>query len=643
MKIQDEICKSGKIFLGLNYWSSRDAIHMWENWDPYVIEEDLKVIKEYGVTHLRIFPLWSYFQPICALRSNDKVIEYAFSDGPLPNTEAGQAGVSEEACKRFEEFCAIAEKYELKLIVSLITGHMSFRYFAPPALDGKNLVGDPTAIKWELRFIKYFVKRMAKHSSIVSWDLGNECSGFARNNGLNTPDEAYVWCDALSNAIRVSDPSRPVITGFDTVPIEQEAFNIFDVAESADIHTVHTYNIFQTKNSPLVSMRSILHSSMLCRLYSDVGKLPTFLQEIGSIGYTNCSKKTEADFFRALALSSLAYNCFGVMWWCAFDQGDMDYPPYDWNTIGSDYGFFTADRKPKPIAKECQKLSALLNGLPFDILPSLKSDAVCILSRNSPNPFAILNSAFCLALQSNLNISFAHATKKLPDAPIYMFPSIDQNHSICKRHLDKLLKKVKDGASLYLSLGEGLFRGLPELTGVTIAFREKTNQTETVTFKGKKINVKADYKYIIESCDAEVLATANDGRPVYVKNRYGNGYVYFSTIPIEKYLSVNEEFCLGRETDFPLWYSPLYECVKDNHAVNTASHLLRVTEHQTGSDSRLVIAVNYSSDNIESDLILKEGWKLSDVYYGSCNGKRISADACDGAIFRIEKTPSPLV
>lgn len=635
MKNLSKICKNGNLFLGLNYWSSRDAIRMWENWDSSVIEEDLKIIKEYGITHLRIFPLWSYFQPIYALRSNDRIIEYAFADGPLPDTEAGRAGVSEEACQHFEEFCAIAEKYNLKLIVGLITGHMSFRYFAPPALEGKNLVNDPTAIKWELRFIHYFVKRMSKEKAIVGWDLGNECNGFAKTNGLDSPDEAYVWCSALSYAIRTSDPTRPVITGFDTIPIEQEAFNVFDIAETADVHTVHTYNIFQTKNAPLISMRSILHSSVLCRMYRDIGKIPTFLQEIGSIGYTNCSKKTEAIFFRALVLSAWAYNCFGVMWWSAFDQGNMDYPPYDWNTIGSDYGFFTCDRKPKPIAEICKKVIETLSHSKLKELPQLKTDAVCILSRNVPNPFAMANTAFCLSLQADVNMSFAHATVELPDAPVYMFPSIDQNHSICKRHLNKLLEKVKNGASLYLSLGEGLFRELPEITGVTIAYRQKTNSPETVTLKSTKFKLKADYKYIIESCDAEVLATGEDGRPVYTKHRYGKGYVYFSTIPIEKYLSTNEEFCSDKSTDYSVWYRPLFDLVKENHIVNIESRLLCATEHEIDSNNRLVIAINYSHTDIESALNIEKGWNISETYYGNCKDNTISANACDAVIFRI--------
>ena len=635
---KQDLCKDGALFLGVNYWSSRDAIKMWENWDIDVIEQDFKILREYGITHVRVFPLWSFFQPIHALNANDYTVEYSFASEPLPNTEAGRAGVSETACERFEELCSVAEKYGLKIIVGLITGHMSFRYFAPPALEGKNLVSDPTAIKWELRFVKYFVRRMSAQPSIVGWDLGNECNGFGKGNSLDNPDRAYLWCSSISDAIRSCDPTRPVITGFDTVPVENEAFNIFDISEIADIHTVHTYNIFQTKIDPLVSMRPILYSSALCKMYSDIGKLPVFLQETGSIGYTNCSKNSEAMFFRALALSSFVYNCFGVMWWCAFDQGCMDYPPYDWNTIGSDYGLFTYDRKPKPLAFEYKKLAEWFEKGTPELLSKPENDAVCILSRNVAFPAALANTTFCLALQANLNISFAHATSELCDLPIYIFPSIDRNHSIHKRHLDKLLKKVENGACLYLSIGEGLFRGLPELTGMTIAYREKVTKPEVITMGKTKLTLKADYKFAVEACDAEVLATGEDGRPVYVKHKYGNGYIYFSTVPIEKCLIENSKaFNSNNGDNYSVWYKPLYDLVKSNHAVNIDSKVLRVTEHPINENSRTVVAINYSYDEINAALDVKQGWKVSEVSYGKCNGKEITVPPCDAVILTLTK------
>ena len=151
--------KNNEFYLGVNYWSSRDSINMWSNWDADVIENDFKMLSEYGIKVIRMFILWPVFQPLKALWSNSKLYEYRMMPGetPLPDTEAGQAGVSEEACGHFEEFCHIADKYGIKLIVGLLTGHMSFRFYAPEAFDGKNFLSDPRLIKWEVRFLRYFV------------------------------------------------------------------------------------------------------------------------------------------------------------------------------------------------------------------------------------------------------------------------------------------------------------------------------------------------------------------------------------------------------------------------------------------------------------------------------------------------------
>ena len=634
----DRLVKDGSIFLGLNYWSSRDAIKMWENWDADVVEKDFACMREFGVTHLRVFPLWSVFQPIHALRTNFTTREYAFANGPLPDTEAGRAGVSEEACEHFAVLCDLAVKHGLKLIVGLITGHMSFRYFAPPALEGKNPITDPTALKWELRFVRYFVKRFAGHEAIAGWDLGNECNGFGKEIPEEQADAAYVWCSAVSNAIRTSDPVHPVITGFDIVPTEREAFNILDIAETADIHTVHTYNIFRTKNDPLVSMRPILDGSCLCNIYRDLGKRPCFLQEVGSIGYTNCSERSEAMFYRALALSLWTYGCHGVMWWCAFDQGGMDYPPYDWNTIGSDYGFFRADRTPKPVATENKKLAEWMARLPFKTLPPVRADAVCVLPKDDTKPFALMNTTRCLALQANMNVTFVHATQKMPKADLYLLPSIDQRHSIPKRRLEEILSNVREGASLYLSLGKGLFRQLPELTGVEIFCRHESGETETVTLGEETLRVRPDFRYEIESCNAEVLATGEDGRPVYVKHAYGKGFVYFSTVPIEKHLmGQNKVFSTEDCPNYSAWYRPLAEQVADNHAMDLRSQMVRVTEHAVDEDHKWAVILNYSAKRADAEIVLQSDWSIAEVAFGECADGWVHVDACDGVVLRLER------
>ena len=353
---------SKHFFTGINYWGSKDAINMWETFDAESIEKDFRVLTDYGITHLRVFPLWPVFQPLKALYGPKEVYEFGMGEDCLPDTPAGRAGVSEEACEKFEVFCNLAEKYHLKLIVALITGHMSFRLYTPPAFEGRPILSDPTVMKWQRRFIKYFVNRFRSMPAIVGWDLGNEVNSLPGLEGKH-PDTFYVWCAAMADAIRSVDTVHPILSGIDNSTIASGPSNLKTAGEIYDIHTTHPYHIFATNTEPLCSMKPICDLPYRCRISEDIAGIPTFVQEFGSIGYANCSKKTEADFYRASLLTSLAHGFHGTMWWCAFDQGEFDYAPYRWNTIGSDYGFFDRNRAPKPVAEINRTFKQLLDKL----------------------------------------------------------------------------------------------------------------------------------------------------------------------------------------------------------------------------------------------------------------------------------------
>jgi len=94
---------------------------MWSDWRADIVELDFHILASHGIKTLRIFPLWPVFQPLKAIYANEIIYEYRMMPGeqPLPDTEAGRAGVSEEACEHFEELCRIEDKYGIKLIVAL--------------------------------------------------------------------------------------------------------------------------------------------------------------------------------------------------------------------------------------------------------------------------------------------------------------------------------------------------------------------------------------------------------------------------------------------------------------------------------------------------------------------------------------------
>ena len=66
---------------------------------------------------------------------------------------------------------------------------MSFGLFVPSVLGGRDPITDTLAIKWEIRFTRYFVKRFKDKSAIIGWDLGNKPNSL----GVGDENEFYNW------------------------------------------------------------------------------------------------------------------------------------------------------------------------------------------------------------------------------------------------------------------------------------------------------------------------------------------------------------------------------------------------------------------------------------------------------------------
>ena len=624
---------SGGFFTGINYWGLKDATQMWEKYDAASVEEDMKALRGADVTHLRVFPLWPVFQPLTALyTSREEPFEYRFGEEPLPDTDAGRAGVSEEACRRFENFCALAEKHGLKLIVGLITGHMSFRNFAPPAFAGRRLVGDPTVLKWQLRFVRYFVRRFRGQTCIAAWDLGNEVNNMI--TGGVSDDDFYVWCSAIADAARACDGSRPIVSGLDASNIEKGATNLVSVREICDIHTCHPYNIFSTNADPLPSMKPILDLAFKCRMYEDVAGIPTFAQEFGSIGYLNCSRKTEADFYRASLYACLSHGCHGVMWWCAFDQGHLRFAPYEWNNIGSDYGFFDRERRSKPLVDVNRLFHELLDKLPGGKLPPHSRNGVILVPRDDGDADVDkLRAAFLLGKRANLDLSFSYALEAIPDAPLYILPSISFSKSLPARRLDAIMRRVEEGAVLYLSMDAGLFRMIPELTGVQAAWREQISTDMALDFRGASLPVSAPCHYVIESVNAEVLARNEAGEPVFFMKRHGRGRVYFLLAPLEKYLGGRPgAFWREDEPAYDLIYRELAGTAGIERIADSSSPFVRLTEHRIDEKSAYIVAVNYSPYPQNACITAKNG-RLEWVHGAKMTGNTLVMEPNDGAVY----------
>ena len=216
--VRRPLFEDGRFELGVNYWASETATRMWRDWRPESIEKDLAALEAHGVTVLRVFPTWSDFQPIVEIHAagnrfaDQKETRFTLDELPLPDTPAGRAGVDEKMLGRFAEFCDMAERHGMKLIVPILTGHMTFRLFLPPALENRDPQADPIALEWEARFIECFVNALkGKNPGLID--------GF-------TPDQRFYLSFGAIWAQNITDQEKERLTNMDPHSLARNRVNV---------------------------------------------------------------------------------------------------------------------------------------------------------------------------------------------------------------------------------------------------------------------------------------------------------------------------------------------------------------------------------------------------------------------------------
>jgi hypothetical protein len=525
----------GTFTLGCNYWASHAGTRMWSDWRPDVVDRDFADMAAAGITALRIFPLWSDFQPVTVARGwGGQLKELRFGEEPLPDTPVGQAGVSEVMLGRFAEFCALARKHRLDLIVGLITGWMSGRTYCPPVLEGRVLHTDPLALQLQGRFIRIFVERFRSEPAVAAWDLGNECNCLGP---VPSREAAWTWTAFITSHIRASDATRPVVSGMHSLE-PNTTWAIQDQGELCDLLTTHPYPLWSkhTSQDPLDTIRTTLHATAESRMYADIGGKPCFAEEIGTMGPMMGDWTAASHFVRTNLFSLWANDCRAFMWWCAYDQRELPNAPYDWVAVERELGLWREDRSAKPMLAELQAFSALLPALPSP-LPERRIDAVCLLSRGQ-DAWGAAYSSFVLATQAKLSLRFAWIDDAIPDAQLYLVPSLAGHEGPYRRRWHELLAKVHAGARLWLSLDDGVVEPFGEVFGVRVRSRGKRFAPTTFDFAGQRLTATRglDLKLVAEP-GTTVLAAAADGSAILTRRAYGTGDVTLCAFPVEAQLT----------------------------------------------------------------------------------------------------------
>ena len=615
--------------IGVNYWGSKHAIDMWKFWDEESIDNDLKALAEYGVKYMRVFSNWRDFQPIENMYGHHMQYKGVCfpNNQPLPN----EYGIDPVMLSRFHKFCDMASKYDIKLIVSIVTGWMSGRLYTPPAIAGKNCTSDFEALSWMAKYVKGFVKDLKSRKEIVAWDLGNESNEVG---AVSSRFEAINWTQNIRNAIIAEDNTRPVHSGMHSLSNENKFGNywlIQDQGEICDVLSPHPYP------SPTVgghleklnAMRTTVVSTAQVELYSSLGGKPAMIQEQGSLSDFFGDEDCAADFMRVNMWSGWANGSLGYLWWCAFNQRNIKVAPQNWAMIENELGILYEDYSPKKVALTMKTVGEQLKSLPFSSLPPRKKDCVFIISENNEEYQYVISSAYTLSKQAGLELTFCNYNQKLPDSKLYIVSSRSIWGVIPKSMYLELMERVKNGATLLITNEDGAYIYINEFLGFKSKGAVKDGKTSTLTFDGVKFPINYVRKFYLEPITAKVLATDDvDGRPVFTCNNYGNGKVYFLDACIEKYLIENANAL----NDYPYYkfYQKVGEEVLNDKEVVSNNPNIAVTIHPT-NNGYIAVAINYSDKDLPCDITFKKGANIKAV---KGDGKIIKS--CDAEIFVVE-------
>lgn len=156
------------------------------------------------------------------------------------------------------------------------------------------------------------------------------------------------------------------------------------------------------------------------------------------------------------------------------------------------------------------------------------------------------------------------------------------------------------------------------------------NASHTVEIEGEKIPYTCK-EILLNPTTAEVLYRNEDGNPVMLKNKYGNGTVYFINLPVEK-LAIEKTDGFNLHPYYKLYKEVAKDVIADKEVIVEDKNI-GVTINPVNNNECFVTLLNYSDKEIKTDVNINDNWKVQEVIYGDLN----SIPACDGVFLKITK------
>ncbi|MFD7292112.1 cellulase family glycosylhydrolase [Streptomyces sp. NPDC059897] len=533
-------------WLGANYWSRTGGPLMWRNYDPAVVREELRVLRDHGLNMTRSFFYWPDFHP-------------------EPHR------VDEELCDRFRDFLDAHEELGMGSVPTFIVGHMSGENWDPAWRGDRDLYEDVWMVGRQAWFASEMTRRFKDHPAVTGWLITNEMPGYGRIYQVDPPasDVVTAWAQFMCQAVVAAGATQPVSLGDGAWGIEvtgkDNGFSLRDTDPYVDFVGPHVYR------SDTDRPRQHYRAAFECELAAVTGK-PVILEEFG-LSTDTVSARNAGVYYRQTLHNSLLGGATGWMAWNNTDYDDLwEQSPYDHHPFEMHFGITDSAGRPKEPLRELAAFADVLKTVDFPRCRRTDAGAALVVpaflekgypySRPADRPliFSSLHQGYVAARGADLPVGFAREVDGLPedgDVQLYLLPSTRQLTTRTRRGLEE---RARAGATVYLSFCSGehpgtrgpWFHDLDGLFGVEIQLSygvaepiedDELAMTFTEDFGGVRAGETLRFAVAgnedsrawlpVVPDGARVVATDAHGRPALLVHEIGAGRAVLATYPLE--------------------------------------------------------------------------------------------------------------
>lgn len=325
---------------GVNYTPSVGWFHHWLDFDLDSVRADLDSIAALDLDHVRVFPLWPYFQPNRTL-------------------------IRGRAVEQLVQLVDAAAERGLDVNVDGLQGHLSSFDFLPAwtrTWHRRNLFTDPDVLDGRAAYLRTLAAALDERPNFLGMTLGNEVNQFSAGPHPDpdraTEDEIDRWLTRMLAACEEGAPGRLHLHAeYDaTWYQDDQPFTPAQAARHGAVTAVHSWVFNGTaQRHGRISVPTEHHAAYLVELskaWAADPRRPVWLQEVGApaplVPPEHAAAFTEATVANALDCPDL----WGITWWCSHDVSrDLaDFPGLEYGL-----GLLTNDRKPKDAARVLER------------------------------------------------------------------------------------------------------------------------------------------------------------------------------------------------------------------------------------------------------------------------------------------------